>query len=89
MAATRPVTTTPRALGRSFGRVVRWSLILFLLLALAGVVAMIAFGRSYDGRVLPGVVLAFSGQRMTPARIASATICARSPVPNLRPIRDR
>src|SRR4051794_26690092 len=57
MAATQPVAATPRALGRSVGRVARWSLIMLLLVALAGVVALVAFGRSYDGRVLPGVVV--------------------------------
>ena len=57
MATTQPVATAPRALGRTVGRVVRWSVILLLLAALAGVVALVAFGRSYDGRVLPGVVV--------------------------------
>src|SRR5689334_21176926 len=57
MAATQPVATTPRALGRSVGRVARWFVILVLLAALAGVVALVAFGRSYDGRILPGVVV--------------------------------
>src|SRR5690349_18882286 len=57
MATTQPVATTPRALGRSVGRVARWSVILVLLAALAGVVALVAFGRSYDGRILPGVVV--------------------------------
>ena len=57
MATTQPVATTPRALGWSVGRVARWSVILVLFLALAGVVALVAFGRSYEGRVLPGVVV--------------------------------
>src|SRR6185369_12056088 len=57
MATTQPVATAQRALGRTVGRVVRWSVILLLLAALAGVVALVAFGRSYDGRVLPGVVV--------------------------------
>jgi len=47
MATTQPVATAPRALGRTVGRVVRWSVILLLLAALAGVVALVAFGRSY------------------------------------------
>jgi hypothetical protein len=34
-------------------------------------------------------LLGFFDQRMTPARIASATIWARSPVPSFRPMRDR
>ena len=38
---------------------------------------------------MPLVLMRICGQRMTPARIASATIWARSPVPSLRPIRDR
>ena len=47
-------------------------------------VALLALGRR------PGVA-GFLGraQRMTPARMASATIWARSPVPSLRPIRER
>ncbi len=57
MATTQPVATAPRALGWSVGRVARWSVILVLFLALAGVVALVAFGRSYEGRVLPGVVV--------------------------------
>src|SRR5439155_6373727 len=35
------------------------------------------------------VLECFSCQRMTPARIANATIWARSPVPSLRPMRER
>ena len=57
MATTHPVATAPHALGRDVGRVLRWTVILLLLAALAGVVALVAFGRSYDGRVLPGVVV--------------------------------
>jgi len=73
MATTQPVATAPRALGRTVGRVVRWSVILLLLAALAGVVALVAFGRSYDGRVLPGVVVggvAVGGMTEAQARTA-------------------
>jgi vancomycin resistance protein YoaR len=73
MAATQPVTTTSRALGRGVGRVARWSVILVLLAALAGVVALVAFGRSYDGRILPGVVVggvAVGGMTEAQARTA-------------------
>src|ERR1044072_2135887 len=57
MATTQPVTASTRALGRSVGRVAAWSVILVLSVALVGVIALVAFGRSYDGRVLPGVVV--------------------------------
>src|SRR6478736_3107298 len=73
MATTQPVATAPRALGWSVGRVARWSVILVLFLALAGVVALVAFGRSYEGRVLPGVVVGGVGVGgMTEAQARSA-----------------
>ena len=47
-------------------------------------VALLALGRR------PGVAGVLDrAQRMTPARMASATIWARSPVPSLRPMRER
>jgi vancomycin resistance protein YoaR len=57
MAATQPVATAPQVLDRSIGRILRWSAIVMLFAVLIGVIALVAFGRSYDGRVLPGVVL--------------------------------
>jgi hypothetical protein len=45
---------------------------------------------SREVRIVDGAAgRAKRAQRMTPARIASATIWARSPVPSLRPILDR
>ena len=55
------------------GRVVRWSAIVALLAVLVGVIALVAFGRSYDGRVLPGVVVggvAVGGMTEADARTA-------------------
>ena len=58
MAATQPVATEPRVLRiPRAGRVARW----FVIGALFGVVAvlggMYAFGQSYTGRILPGVLI--------------------------------
>jgi vancomycin resistance protein YoaR len=57
MAATQPVTTTPRVLDRDPGRVARRFTIGVLLAALLAVGALVVFAQSYGGRILPGVVV--------------------------------
>lgn len=57
MDATQPVATTPHVLDRHLGRAVRRVSLGLLLLVLLGVAGLVAFGKSYDGRILPGVVV--------------------------------
>jgi len=57
MDATQPVATTPRVFDRHVGRAVRRLTIGLLVLVLLGVIGLVAFARSYDGRILPGVVV--------------------------------
>ena len=73
MAATQPVATTPRVLGRDLGRILRRFVIGALFGVLVVVGALAAFGQSYDGRILPGVVVggvAVGGLSETEARDA-------------------
>jgi vancomycin resistance protein YoaR len=57
MDATQPVATTPRVLDRHVGRALRRLTIGLLVLVLLGVIGLVAFARSFDGRILPGVVV--------------------------------
>ena len=57
MDATQPVATTPRVFDRHVGRAVRRLTIGLLVLVLLGVIGLVAFARSYEGRILPGVVV--------------------------------
>jgi hypothetical protein len=57
MDATQPVATTPHVLDRHLGRAVRRVSLGLLLLVLLGVAGLVAFGKSYEGRILPGVVV--------------------------------
>ena len=57
MDATQPVATTPRVLHRHAGRALRRLTIGLLVLVLLGVIGLVAFARSFDGRILPGVVV--------------------------------
>ena len=73
MAATQPVATTPHALGRDLGKILRRVLIAALFGVLLVVGGLAAFAQSYGGRVLPGVVVggvAVGGLSETAAREA-------------------
>jgi len=73
MAATQPVATTPRVLGRDLGRILRRFVIGALFGVLVAVGALAAFGQAYSGRILPGVVVggvAVGGLSATEARDA-------------------
>jgi len=57
MAATQPVATTPRVVGRNVGRILRRFIIGALFGVLLVVGGLAAFTQSYSGRILPGVVV--------------------------------